>query len=76
MLLSVLAAAALSQTVADTSLTDATPVEEERICKREKPVGTLVRAKKVCRSKADWKMIEDASIEYAREMQRATRRRI
>ena len=49
---------------------------EQRICKHMTKTGTLVRRKKVCGTQKDWDALEDASIEYTREMQTATRRKI
>jgi hypothetical protein len=32
----------------------AAPASEEMICKREKQVGSMVRTKKICRTKGEW----------------------
>lgn len=49
------------------------PNADKKICKREKQIGSMVRTKKICRTKAEW----DESAAQARqdmgEIQRTSR---
>ena len=67
-------AVTLSLPVAAQAQTDATKPEapgaekEKLICKRETPVGSLIAARKVCLTKAQWVERERAGEDVARQM--------
>lgn len=46
---------------------------EKKICKREKQIGSLVRSKTVCRTKAEWDAAETQARRDVGEIQRTTR---
>lgn len=46
---------------------DNKPVKEKKICLREAVTGSNLRAKSVCRTKAEWDEIKSKSAEEARE---------
>lgn len=46
---------------------------DKKICKREKQIGSLVRAKKICRTKAEWDAAEAQARQDVGEIQRTTR---
>ncbi len=46
---------------------------EKKICKRGVQIGSLVRAKKICRTKADWNAQEAQARQDVLEMQRTSR---
>lgn len=72
MMLSILSAALLSSaSPAMLAATDATA--EKKICKREKQIGSMVRAKKTCRTKAEWDESAAQARQEVSEMQRTSR---
>ena len=48
------------------------PNAEKQICKREKQIGSMVRQKKTCRTKAEWDDLASQSREELSRAQRAT----
>lgn len=46
---------------------------DKKICKREKQIGSLVRAKKICRTKAEWDEAAEQARQDVGEMQRTSR---
>ena len=46
---------------------------DKKICKREKQIGSLVRAKKICSTKAEWDSVEAQARQDVGEIQRTTR---
>ncbi len=66
-LLSTASPVAVASAIADT------PDAEKKICKREKQIGSLVRAKKICRTKAEWDEAAEQARQDVGEMQRTSR---
>ena len=69
MIMSIVFAAALLQLTPDAASDVKNPPVEKRVCKREKLVGSMVRARKVCRSKAEWDAEQSNSQQNVRDMQ-------
>ena len=69
MLFSLLLASAVLPPAPDAASDVKNPPVEKRICKREKLVGSMVRARKVCRSKAEWDAEQSNSQQNVRDMQ-------
>jgi hypothetical protein len=63
---------AASPTTAVSAMADA-PAAEKKICKREKQIGSMVRKKKTCRTKAEWDVIADGSRDELDRIQRGIR---
>ncbi len=69
MILTIVSAALLSSaTPVVATATEASA--EKRICKREKQIGSMVRVKKTCRTKAEW---DGLAAESRREVDRIQR---
>jgi hypothetical protein len=51
----------------------ATAAAEKKICKREKQIGSMVRSKKICRTKSEWAEAESQARQDVGEMQRTSR---
>lgn len=71
MILTILSAALLSS-ASPVMLAATDPAAEKRICKREKQIGSMVRVKKTCRTKAEWDDLAAQSREEVNRAQRAT----
>jgi hypothetical protein len=73
MLISLLSVAMLSAASPAAVASTDTSGADKKICKREKQIGSMVRTKKICRTKAEW----DDAAEQARadmnEIQRTSR---
>jgi hypothetical protein len=54
MILHLLTATFLSASAAQADVPDTSEKKDKLICKRQSAVGSLVRAKRVCLTKADW----------------------
>jgi hypothetical protein len=63
---------AASPTTAVYAMADA-PAAEKKICKREKQIGSMVRKKKTCRTKAEWDVIAEGSRDELDRIQRGIR---
>jgi hypothetical protein len=46
---------------------------DKKVCKRQKQIGSMVRAKKICRTKAEWSESEAQARQDVNEMQRTSR---
>ncbi len=74
MFIAMIAAALLGATSPATKTFAAqAPAAEKMICKREKQIGSLVRTKKICRTKAEWDEAEAQSRQEVGNMQRNTK---
>jgi hypothetical protein len=71
MILTILSTALLSS-ASPAMLAAKEPAAEKQICKREKQIGSMVRAKKTCRTKAEWDDLAAQSREEVSRAQRAT----
>lgn len=71
MILTILSAALLSS-ASPTMLAAKETNKEKLICKREKQIGSMVRAKKTCLTKAEWDDMAAQSREEVNRAQRAT----
>jgi hypothetical protein len=73
MLIFSLLSAAFLSSASPTAVAAAEAPADKKICKREKQIGSMVRVKKICRTKAEW----DESAAQARqdmgEIQRTSR---
>lgn len=70
-ILTIVSAALLSSaTPVATTATEASA--EKRICKREKQIGSMVRVKKTCRTKAEWDGLAAESRQEVDRIQRTT----
>ena len=65
------AAALLSHqaTLAQATAPAADPKDNEIVCKRETEVGSLVRKKKTCLTRAEWKRVADGARDAAARLQ-------
>jgi hypothetical protein len=73
MILSLLSAALLgTASPAAMAYADA-PDAQKQVCKRPKQIGSLVRTKKICRTKAEWAEAEAQARQDVGEMQRTSR---
>jgi hypothetical protein len=75
MFLSILSAALLSSAspTAVTSATKADADADKKICKREKQIGSMVRTKKICRTRAEWDEAAAQARQDMGEIQRTSR---
>ena len=71
MILTILSAALLSS-ASPAMMAAKDPAKDKLICKREKQIGSMVRAKKNCRTKAEWDDLAAQSREEVSKAQRAT----
>lgn len=72
MILTILSAALLTSASPGTmAIADADA--DKKICKREKQIGSLVRSKKICRTKAEWDEAQEQARQDVGEMQRTSR---
>lgn len=71
MILTILSAALLSS-ASPTAVETKSANKQTLVCKREKQIGSMVRAKKTCRTKADWDDLAAQSREEVNRAQRAT----
>ena len=53
---------------AETAAPSPDPKDNEIICKREAEVGSLVRKKKTCLTRAEWKLVADGAQDAARRL--------
>jgi hypothetical protein len=73
MFLSILSAALLSS-ASPTAVTSATKADaDKKICKREKQIGSMVRTKKICRTRAEWDEAAAQARQDMGEIQRTSR---
>lgn len=72
MVFTILSAALLSSASTMTLAVTDTDADK-KICKREKQIGSLVRAKKICRTKAEWDEAHEQARQDVGEMQRTSR---
>jgi hypothetical protein len=77
MFLSILSAALLSS-ASPTAVTSATKADADadankKICKREKQIGSMVRTKKICRTRAEWDEAAAQARQDMGEIQRTSR---
>jgi hypothetical protein len=49
------------------------PAAEKKICRRQKQIGSMVRAKKICRTKTEWDDAAEQARQDVGEMQRTSR---
>jgi hypothetical protein len=73
MILSILAAALLSSASPTAVAASDTPAADKKICKREKQIGSMVRVKKICRTKAEWDEAAAQARQDMGEIQRTSR---
>jgi hypothetical protein len=73
MILSILSAILLSSASPTAMALADAPAAEKKICKREKQIGSMVRAKKICRTKAEWDEASAQARQDVGEMQRTSR---
>jgi hypothetical protein len=72
MILTILSAALLSS-ASPTAVAATDAAAEKKVCKRQKQIGSMVRAKKICRTKAEWSESETQARQDVNEMQRTSR---
>ncbi len=72
MILTILSAALLSS-ASPTVMAATDAAAEKKICKREKQIGSMVRSKKICRTKAEWDQAAEQARQDVGEMQRTSR---
>jgi hypothetical protein len=65
--------AALLSSASPVTMAVADADANKKICKREKQIGSLVRAKKICRTKAEWDEAQEQARQDVGEMQRTSR---
>jgi hypothetical protein len=73
MILSLLSAALLSSASPAAVASAEAPAAEKRICKRQKQIGSMVRTKKICRTKTEWSEEEAQARQDMGEIQRTSR---
>jgi hypothetical protein len=73
MILSLISAALLSSASPAAVAASEAPVEEKKICKRQKQIGSMVRQKKICRTKTEWSEAEAQARQDMGEIQRTSR---
>lgn len=71
MILTILSAALLSS-ASPTVLAATDAKKEKQVCRREKQIGSMVRAKKTCRTKAEWDDLAQQSRQEVDRVQRTT----
>jgi hypothetical protein len=72
MIVTILSAALLSS-ASPTVMAATDAAAEKKICKREKQIGSMVRSKKICRTKAEWDQAAEQARQDVGEMQRTSR---
>jgi hypothetical protein len=60
--------AARSQTTASATATEADPEADKIICRKRAEIGSLVRKKKECFTKAEWDRITESQVRGTRRM--------
>jgi hypothetical protein len=73
MILSILSAVLLSSASPTAVAAADAPAEEKKICKRQKQIGSMVRTKKICRTKSEWSEAEAQARQDMGEIQRTSR---
>jgi hypothetical protein len=71
MLFSIVAATLLAS--ASSTVETAAPASEKKICRREKQIGSMVRARKTCRTKSEWDETASQAKDVMNDLQRNTR---
>jgi hypothetical protein len=73
MILSLLSAALLAQASPTAMALADTAAAEKKVCKRQKQIGSMVRTKKICRTKTEWSEAEAQARQDMGEIQRTSR---
>jgi predicted secreted protein len=73
MLLSIVAATLLASASTTVATATAAPASEKKICRREKQIGSMVRARKTCRTKSEWDETASQAKDVMNDLQRNTR---
>ena len=73
MILSILTAALLSSASPTAVASTDAPESERKVCKRQKQIGSMVRTKKICRTRTEWSEAEAQARQDMGEIQRTSR---
>lgn len=73
MILSIVSAALLASASPTAVAASEAPAAEKKVCKRQKQIGSMVRTKKICRTKAEWSEAEAQARQDMGEIQRTSR---